>query len=69
MDKQRCMIFVAMQNACFEGRGSIEFGSFMIKHGLTEAFEDLMNDFGEKEHERGWCKDPECHYGEDKEDD
>ena len=30
------------------------------EEGLVDDFQDLLHEISEKEHELGWCKDPNC---------
>ncbi len=36
------------------------FAAFVHAHGLVDAQKELMKEFNEKNHEMGWCQDPDC---------
>lgn len=67
IDEDRCHILQGLFNAVELGVSPGDFFRHLGKHTLLECYDGLTTDVEKKQHERGWCKDPDCEFNKPKE--
>ena len=60
IDEQRCSVLVSLQNLVADKGG--EFMLYLAHEGLAGAAAEMFQEIKEKEHQQKWCKDPECEW-------
>lgn len=67
IDADRDHVLSILVTAVISGDREVaeKFARTMDSQGLTDCFIGLLEEFSHKNHDMGWCNDPECTYYEE----